>query len=125
MRHLLCLSLLLAAAPVMAADSPLGRKVEPFTLEDYRGKTHALADLRDQKAVVVVFLGTECPLAKLYGPRLAELSKKYAEKGVAFVGINANSQDSITEIAAYARVHEVDFPILKDVGNKVADAFAA
>ena len=34
--------------------------------------------------VVIAFLGTECPLAKLYGPRLASLgveaARRYAEK---------------------------------------------
>ena len=33
----------------------------------FSGAKHSLADFRDKQAVVVVFLGTECPLAKLYG----------------------------------------------------------
>ncbi|GAB4157948.1 MAG: redoxin domain-containing protein [Planctomycetaceae bacterium] len=53
------------------------------------------------------------------------MHKKYAEKGVAFIGINANSHDSITEIAAYARIHKIDFPMLKDLGNRVADQMQA
>ena len=74
---------------------------------------------------MLAFLGTECPLAKLYGPRLAELQKKYADKGVQFLGVNSNRQDAITEIAAYARVHHIDFPILKDLNNKLADQLGA
>jgi hypothetical protein len=74
---------------------------------------------------VVAFLGTECPLAKLYGARLAELHGQYVKQGVGFVGINANTQDALTEVAAYARRHGIDFPILKDVGNRVADAMGA
>ena len=41
---------------------------------------------KDKKAVVVVFLGTECPVANLYLPTLAELHKEYADKGVQFLG---------------------------------------
>jgi mono/diheme cytochrome c family protein len=41
------------------------------------------------------------------------------------IGINANVQDSVTEIAHYARIHKIAFPILKDVGNVVADRFGA
>jgi peroxiredoxin len=81
--------------------------------------------LAGKKAVVVVFLGTECPLAKLYAGRLAELAAKYEPRGVAFFGINANQQDSLAEIAHYAKLHKIEFPILKDAGNVVADQFGA
>src|SRR6202034_688449 len=45
----------------------VGRKVAPFTLQDYRGKEHSLAALlaEHKSGVAVVFIGTECPLAKL------------------------------------------------------------
>jgi len=116
----------LALNSVQAAESaPVGQKVEDFTLKDYRGKTHSLSDFDKSKLVVVAFLGTECPLAKLYAARLAALAEDYAARGVAFVGINANRQDSITEIASHARVHGIDFPVLKDLGNKVADQLGA
>ena len=105
--------------------SPLGHRVENFSLRDFRGKQHSLGDYNDSKIVVVAFLGTECPLAKLYGPRLQKLSDTYRTKGVTFLGINSNSQDSITELAVYARRHRLSFPQLKDVGNKIADQFSA
>jgi len=109
----------------VAGSSLLGRKAENFTLNDFYGKSHSLADFKDKKVLVLAFLGTECPLARQYGPRLAELSRKYADKGVQFLGINANRQDAITEIASYARVFHVEFPILKDLNNKVADQLGA
>jgi len=107
------------------AASKVGGKVENFTLKDFRGQPHSLADFKGKKAVVVVFLGAECPLAKLYGSRLQQLSTDFAAQGIAFLGIDANRQDAITEIDAYARTHGVTFPILKDVGNTVADKFGA
>ncbi|MEX2286715.1 MAG: redoxin domain-containing protein [Planctomycetaceae bacterium] len=114
-------------APTKLPDpkSPVGRKVENFTLKDYRGKTHSLDDYKSSKLVVIAFLGTECPLAKLYSPRLQELSASYKPEDVAFLGIDANRQDSITEIAAFARTHGVAFPILKDLSNHVADQMLA
>lgn len=103
----------------------LGDTIDDFTLPDCLGANHSLRDWKNQKIVVVAFLGTECPLAKLYGPRLAELAAKYQEQGVQFVGIDSNDQDTLREIAHYARVHQIDFPILKDAVHKVADQFAA
>src|SRR5262249_50544392 len=46
-------------------------------------------------------------------------------KGVAFVGLDPNSQDSITQLAAFARQHEIEFPLLKDLSNQIADALGA
>ncbi|RPI89025.1 MAG: thioredoxin family protein, partial [Planctomycetaceae bacterium] len=108
---------------LLAADGEaagLGQ-VPEFSLKDYRGAQHSLADFHEKKLVVCAFLGTECPLAKLYAPRLVELARAYAGRDVAFVAVNSNQQDSLTKIAAYARQHEVRFPILKDPGNVFAD----
>lgn len=107
------------------ASSPLGKQIGEFTLRDYRGKEHSLAELSQSKLIVVAYLGCDCPLAKLYGPRLAELAKEFEPQGVAFLGINANQQDSNTEVAAYARIHGLEFPLLKDTGNQVADQMGA
>jgi len=114
-----------AQAKDQPVQSPIGLKVNDFTLSDFRGKEYKLSELAADKLTVVAFLGTECPLAKLYAPRLVELQKQFADKGVVFIGLNANSQDSITEIAAYARKHKIEFPLLKDAGNKVADQMRA
>lgn len=110
---------------VSRTPSTLGHKTENFTLNDFYGKSHSLADYKDKKLVALVFLGTECPLARQYGERLAELDKKFAEKGVQFLGVNSNRQDTITEIASYARIHHIAFPILKDLNNKLADQVGA
>ena len=107
----------LAAVGGDAADA---RPVAGFTLEDVRGQPHSLDDLADKQLVVIAFLGTECPLVKLYGTRLARLHEAYGPQGVAFVAINSNVHDSLAEIAAYARTHGIEFPVLKDPGNRVA-----
>ena len=67
--------LLSVTASACAAEPQLGQKLESFQLQDFRGKKHALADYRDSKLVVLAFLGTECPLAKRYGPRLGKLAE--------------------------------------------------
>ncbi len=111
----------------LAADeaSPIGKKIDGFTAKDVGGKTYSLADFADSKLVVVAFMGTECPLAKLYGPRLANLAQEFQDRGVAFLAVDSNQQDSIAEIAHYARQHDMHFPVLKDVNNVIADQFGA
>lgn len=101
-------------------DPEIGHAVANFTLQDFRGKPYSLGKVTS-RYIVVAFLGTECPLAKLYARRLNNLSKAFPKKSVAFIGIDSNTQDSMTEIAAFARVHDLHFPLLKDPGNIVAD----
>ena len=99
--------------------------VPGFELPDHLGKTHKLSDLADRKLVVVAFLGTECPLAKLYAGRLQAIADDYAGQGVAVLGVDANRQDSLRELAAYVHRHEIKYPLLKDQANRVADLFGA
>src|SRR3569623_40402 len=119
------LSALASAASAAESSRPLGRKVENITLREFRGKLHSLDDTGDKKLVVIAFLGCDCPLARLYAPRLEKLAREYESKGVAFLGINANSQDSLTELGAYVQTHGLSFPVLKDAGNAGADQLSA
>ena len=109
------------ATTTRTAASP----IKDFTLRDYHGQERSLEEFRDAEVVVVAFLGAECPLARLYGRRLNELQKEFGDSSVKFIGVNSNRQDSMTELAGYARAQQVDFPLLKDPGNKVADQFGA
>jgi len=43
----------------------LGQPIADFTLRDYRGLQHSLSDYVDSEVVVVLFLGTDCPMVKL------------------------------------------------------------
>ena len=114
-----------AGAEEKAAKSPIGRKIEIFKLQDFRGAAIDLDHWQDRDLVVVAFVGTECPLAKIYGPRLAELASQYDSKKVGFVAIDSNEQDTLAEMAHYARVAKIEFPVLKDPANAVADMFDA
>ncbi len=99
--------------------------VPDFSLRDCYGAMRKLSDLQGDRLTVVAFLGTECPLARLYGPRLEKLHERFADQGVAVIAINSNVQDSMTELLAYVQRHRLTFPMLKDPGNRVADQFDA
>ena len=96
-----------------------------FRLQDHRGAWHTLDEARDRKVVVLAFLGTECPLAEAYAPRLAELARDFEKRGVGFFGVDANQQDGPVAIGRFAEKHGLPFPILKDVGNGLADRLGA
>jgi peroxiredoxin len=113
------------AGSAAAAPIAIGDKLAPFALKDAAGKDMNLASLSGKKAVVLAFIATQCPVSNAYNGRMAAFAKEYEAKGVAFVGINANKQESSAEIVEHAKTHGFSFPILKDDGNKKADDLGA
>src|SRR2546422_8413156 len=95
--------LALALAGARLAADGADKTIADFRLKDTAGKTVALADFKDKKAVVVIFIGTQCPINNAYMPRLAELHKTFEPQGVGFLAINANDHDTALTIAAHAK----------------------
>jgi peroxiredoxin len=115
---------LFAGLAVGATPEPLGKQISDFTLRDFRGKERSLSEYAG-RPVAVVFIGSDCPIAKLYAPRLEELYQEFKGKGVGLLAINSNCQDTMTKVGAYARIHKLSYPVLKDPNNAVADMFQA
>jgi peroxiredoxin len=114
-----------AAAPPAPHPARLGAAVGEFLLRDTRGQWRRLSDFRDRKAVVVVFLNADCPLAKLYAPRLASLYRDFSPRGVAFLAVGAGRLPERSDLERFARLHSLPFPVLEDTAGVVAGRFAA
>jgi thiol-disulfide isomerase/thioredoxin/mono/diheme cytochrome c family protein len=116
--------------PVNPSPSPgsppaIGARIEGIAARDVHGNPWSLAEVGREKVVVLAFLGTECPLVKAYVPRLVELARKYEPKGVVFLGIDPNRQDSHTELSAFVRTNQIPFAVAKDLKQHIADAVGA
>jgi thiol-disulfide isomerase/thioredoxin len=117
-----------AAATVASRDSvdpALGRTLPMLHCQDVAGTSHSFSQWSDRPVLVMVILGTECPLVRLYLPRLAELVERYGSRGVTLVGVDANRQDTPAEIAELIREFAIPFPVLIDPENRLADALGA
>ena len=110
---------------VLAGFAAAGRPIAEFAAADQNGQVRRLSDYDSQQLVVVVFLGSECPLAKLYCPRLNELSEQFQQRGVAFLAINSNHGDTFDGLARFAQQQQLRFPLLKDADAALADQFCA
>lgn len=100
-------------------------KVDNFSLTDYTGKKISLSDFKNSKAIVLMFVATQCPVSNAYNERYNKLFEDYSAKNVAFVGINSNKQESVEEIKQHAAEHGFKFPIVKDINNIIADKLDA
>ncbi|MBY0587078.1 redoxin family protein [bacterium] len=101
-----------------------GTVVSPIELRDYHGQPQMVPDSKST-LTVIAFLGVECPLAKQYAGRLSELASQYADKGVAFFAVDANVQDSLSEMGAFVKTHGLHIPFIKDAEAKLADSLGA
>src|SRR5581483_3680429 len=83
------LIVVLGGPPARGADAvaapAVGAQVKDTgSLRDLRGNRRPLRDLKGHPAVVLAFLGADCPISNLYVPGLVELEKKYRPQGVQF-----------------------------------------
>jgi peroxiredoxin len=97
------------------------RAPNSHSLRDLRGNRRALHDFKGHAAIVLAFVGAECPVSNLYLPGLIELEKKYRSKKVQFVAVYANEPDDLDKIAAHTSDRDVPFLVVKDFGQKLAD----
>jgi peroxiredoxin len=108
-----------------------------IALKDLDGKTWTLGDFRkseerEGQVVVLDFWSITCPVSVRYEERMKKIAATCKKKDVVFLAINANhneldadAEDPLARIKAYAKKAEINFPVLIDHGNKVADLFGA
>jgi peroxiredoxin len=109
---------------------PLGSEAPPFSLLDTEGRTVSLDDLRDAKALLVMFICTHCPFVIHVRSELAKLARDVQSRGVAVVGINSNDverhpADSPARMREEAADVDYTFPYLFDETQAVAKAYRA
>lgn len=123
----LCILMLFCVTPLLAEEKAESGKAKGFTfrLPTAQGDVVELSGKPEDKVTVVCFLGAECPLARLYGPKLNEMQAALKSQGVRFIGVNSNQQDSLEDVKEYVKRYEISFPMAKDYNNEVADQFEA
>ncbi len=78
-----------------------GRQVEPF-------------QSTDAKAVVFLFVRTDCPISNRYAPEVRRLHQKFAARGVAFRLVYPDPDTSIEMIRKHIKEFEYTLDVLRD-----------
>lgn len=115
----------IASAGTPSAIPSIGRRIENFTLTSVSGQKVSLDESKDAQAVVVLFVGAECPLVQQYLPRMHRIAEQFQKQGVSVLCIDSNVQDTPSEIQTLAKKVYADLTILMDPDAKIADAFGA
>jgi peroxiredoxin len=113
-----------ASANGMKATS-IGEIVENFKAVDLDGKEQTLSSLKGKNGTVLIFISVQCPVSNGYNERMEKLAQDYASKGINVVGINSNATEPAKAVKEHAASNNLNFRIIKDNGNKIADQLGA
>ncbi|MGI8835344.1 MAG: thioredoxin family protein [Pyrinomonadaceae bacterium] len=114
-----------AVRPDLPMPPAIGATINEFTLPDTDGKSHSLASLKGKNGTVLMFISVQCPISNAYNERMEKLAQDYKARGINVVGINSNVTEPPDAVKAHAATNKLTFVILKDNGNKIADALGA
>lgn len=108
----------------------LGMIAPDFSLPGVDGKIYSLADFKDAKALVIIFMCNHCPYVIAVQDRINALAATYLPKGAVVVGINSNDvsrypEDNFEAMKVRAKEQGYVFPYLIDESQKVARAYDA
>ncbi len=109
---------------------PIGSDGPDFELPAVSGDTVSLETFADKKALVLIFTCNHCPYAMAYEDRLIELAREYQSKGIGFLAICANDEDTYPDDSfenMKKRAEEKGFPFdyAQDKTQEVAKAYGA
>lgn len=108
----------------------LGTAAPDFSLPDYNGRLHGLAEFTQAKGLVVAFICNHCPFVQHVRNEFARFAREYQVKGVAVVAIASNDldtypQDGPAGMQAEAEAAGYGFPYLLDATQAVAKVYQA
>lgn len=95
-------------AEAAGVDPKAGAQLLALTLDDAHGQPQSLAQWRG-RVLVMNYWATWCPPCRKEIPDFAEVSRKFADEPVQFVGI---SIDRVESVQAFAAELDVPYPLL-------------
>jgi hypothetical protein len=105
----------------LISTSATATRVGDFALIDHQGKFHQISRYGHQKAIVLIAQANRCELIPETLPRLNMLRQQWEPQDVTFLMINASGKDSRAAIGAEAATYDLDYPILHDQNQLVAE----
>ncbi len=114
----------------MAFTLQIGEKAPDFKLPATDGKTYSLADFSKDKLLVVFFTCNHCPYVIGSDEMTRATVKKFRDKGVAFVGINSNSEnthpmDDFDNMVERMNTNHFPWVYARDKSQEVAKSYGA
>jgi len=123
MRSALVAALALSCAASLFAATPIDTTQSRPRLKSIYSSEHGLEEFvkGEVRGLVLVFLGTDCPVARQYLPRLKQLYEEFRPRQVSFVGVFSDAGANVFKMATFAHDEDISFPVVQDVDHRLAD----
>ena len=95
-----------------------------FHLLDAAGRAHTVGEWKDKKAVVLLFVSTDCPISNRYAPVINRIGQEYSSKNIAFYLVQSDPDLTPRAAAAHARDYGFAMPVLMDPQQQLASKLA-
>ena len=92
---------------------------------DTDGRTHIPFEDPATRAVVLVFISTDCPIANAYQPKLKKLAEEYNALGVRWFMIHPDPSRTREHATEHARQFGIEVPIVIDKDQLIARSVGA
>ena len=122
-----CMAAILASCLGVAALHAAEANSQParfLSALDLDGRAHHLAEGEAAHVTALVFITTECPVAREFIPELNRLAAKFADQGVKFCGVIYQPSISRADAKKFQEEFKIEFPVLFDASGELAAALA-
>lgn len=114
----------------VATGTGIGQRLPQFTAQliDVSGakpQTTEFDSHKTKQATVYIFVGTHCPATAAYAERLTQLEKTYKAKGIDFIYIYPNREDTSDAKLAFHGEKKFTARVIDDQEAKLARLFDA
>ncbi|MGA0861022.1 MAG: thioredoxin family protein [bacterium] len=114
----------------MSFTLELGATAPDFSVAGTDGKNYSLADFESASTLVVFFTCNHCPFVVGSDEVTRATAEKFQDKGVAFIGINSNSEktnptDDFDQMVSRMKEHNFPWVYARDASQEVAQAYGA
>jgi peroxiredoxin len=85
-----------------------------FHLMDDHGSPHSTAEWKNKRAIVMLFVSTECPISNRYAPTINRMVQDYSSKAVAFYIVQSDPDLTPAQAEKHAEEFALTMPVLMD-----------
>jgi thiol-disulfide isomerase/thioredoxin len=91
-----------------------------FSFTDTEGHNHSNSEWSGKRAVVLLFVSTDCPLSNALVPELNRIEQSYGPKGIAFYAVQGDATVAADTVRKHVRDFGYVFPYLFDPQEALA-----
>ena len=78
-----------------------------------------LTPVKGRKAVVLFFVGCDCPISNAYAPEIRRICTQYAARGIGFYIVYPDPAVTLDAARKHANAYGLPAPVLRDPGHRL------